>query len=75
MPSVRADLPSSTVYYTHTDYKVPNKTTEPDGTVFLSGLQHLAIKYCPLSYYRPAASCGHVIREDMPVLRDAGQAI
>lgn len=49
--------------------------TEPDGTLFLSGLQHLAIKYGPLTEYLPAAPCGSVIPEDMDKLRAAGNGI
>lgn len=49
--------------------------TEPDGTVFLSGLQHLAIKYGPLTEYLPAAPCGNIVAEDMPNLVRAGNAI
>lgn len=49
--------------------------TEPDGTLFLSGLQHLAIKYGPLTEYLPAAPCGSVVPEDMDKLRVAGNGI
>ncbi|PWY72280.1 cucumopine synthase [Aspergillus heteromorphus CBS 117.55] len=68
-------VPSEMLIYTHADYKVPDRTLEPDGTVFLSGLQHLAIKYGPLSEYLPAAPCGNVIPEDMENLRLAGNAV
>lgn len=49
--------------------------TEPDGTLFLSGLQHLAIKYGPLTEYLPAAPCGMVIPEDMDKLRAVGKGV
>ncbi|KFX90089.1 hypothetical protein V490_06661 [Pseudogymnoascus sp. VKM F-3557] len=61
--------------YTHAEYKVPNRVTEPDGTVFLSGLQHLAIKYGPLTEYLPAAPCGRVVPADMDKLRAAGNGV
>ncbi|KAE8395214.1 cucumopine synthase [Aspergillus alliaceus] len=51
-------VPAEELIYTHTDHKVPNRVTEPDGTVFLSGLRHLAIKYGPRTEYLPAAPCG-----------------
>ncbi|KAK2752868.1 hypothetical protein FQN54_008021 [Arachnomyces sp. PD_36] len=68
-------VPSEKLIYTPADHKVPNRVTEPDGTVFLSGLQHLAIKYGPLTEYLPAAPCGKVIPEDMERLREAGNRI
>lgn len=61
--------------YTKANYKVPDRMTEPDGTVFLSGLQHLAIKYGPLTEYLPAAPCGRVVPEDMAKLRQAGLGV
>lgn len=51
-----------------------DRTQSPDGTLFLSQLQHLAIKYGPLSEYIPAAPVGRVIDEHLPLLREAGQA-
>ena len=51
-----------------------DRTLSPDGTLFLSQLQHLAIKYGPLSEYIPAAPVGHVVEQDMPLLREAGRA-
>ncbi|KAF2093315.1 cucumopine synthase [Rhizodiscina lignyota] len=68
-------VPTEKLIYTQADFKVPDRTTEPNGTVFLSGLQHLAIKYGPLTEYLPAAPCGYVIPEDMPALCEAGQGI
>jgi hypothetical protein len=50
-----------------------DRTKSADGTLFLSHLQHLAIKYGPLSEYLPAAAVGHVIPEHMPLLREAGR--
>lgn len=51
-----------------------DRTLSPDGTLFLSQLQHLAIKYGPLSEYIPAAPVGRVIPEHLPLLREAGRA-
>ncbi|KAF9886560.1 hypothetical protein FE257_011332 [Aspergillus nanangensis] len=67
--------PVSSRMYTPADYKVPNRVTEPDGTLFLSGLQHLAIKYGPLTEYLLAAPCGSVMLEDMDELRAAGNGV
>jgi hypothetical protein len=52
-----------------------DRTRSPDGTVFLSQLQHLAVKYGVLSEYLPAAAVGQVIPEHMPILKQAGQEI
>jgi hypothetical protein len=52
-----------------------DRTKSPDGTVFLSQLQHMAIKYGPLTEYIPAAVVGRVIPEHVPILRLAGQEI
>ncbi|PYH93095.1 cucumopine synthase [Aspergillus ellipticus CBS 707.79] len=54
---------------------MPDRTTEADGTVFLSGLQHLAIKYGPLSEYLPAAPCGNIIPEDVKKFKIAGSQV
>lgn len=43
--------------------------------MFLSGLQHLAVKYGPLTEYLPAAPCGNVLPKDMDKLRAAGRGI
>jgi len=51
-----------------------DRTKSPDGTLFLSQLQHLAIKYGALSEYIPAAPIGRVIAEHLPLLRAAGKA-
>ncbi len=51
-----------------------DRTKSPDGTVFLSQLRHLAIKYGPLTEYIPAAPVGHVRPEHLPLLREAGRA-
>ncbi|UNI13845.1 hypothetical protein JDV02_000544 [Purpureocillium takamizusanense] len=68
-------VPSERLIYTKADYTVPDRTTEPDGTVFLSGLQHLAIKYGTLSEYLPAAPCGNVVPQDIKKLREVGNSI
>jgi hypothetical protein len=52
-----------------------DRTLCPDGTVFLSQLQHLAVKYGQLSEYIPAAAVGQVIPEHIPILKQAGQEI
>lgn len=52
-----------------------DRTQSPDGTVFLSQLQHLAVKYGHLSEYLPAAAVGQVIPEHIPILKQAGQAM
>ncbi len=58
----------------HAMYK-EDRTKSPDGTVFLSQLQHLAVKYGVLSEYLPAAPVGRVIDEHIPILKQAGQEI
>lgn len=50
-----------------------DRTKSPDGTVFLSQLQHLAVKYGVLSEYLPAAPVGQVIPEHIPILKQVGQ--
>lgn len=52
-----------------------DRTKSPDGTVFLSQLQHLAVKYGRLSEYLPAAAVGQVIPDHIPILKQAGQEI
>jgi hypothetical protein len=52
-----------------------DRTLCPDGTVFLSQLQHLAVKYGHLSEYIPAAVIGQVIPEHISILKQAGQEI
>ncbi|PHH66791.1 hypothetical protein CDD81_5923 [Ophiocordyceps australis] len=68
-------VPSERLIYTVADYVVPDRTTEPEGTVFLSGLQHLGINYGPLTENLPAAPCGSVIPEDMEKLRNVGNCV
>lgn len=65
-------VPSVELLYTEAGHK-EDRTKSADGTLFLSQLQHLAIKYGPLSEYIPAAPVGHVIPEHMPLLREAGR--
>jgi hypothetical protein len=52
-----------------------DRTKCPDGTVFLSQLQHMAVKYGHLTEYIPAAVVGHVIPEHVPILKQAGSEI
>ena len=66
-------VPDVALLYTQAQMK-EDRTKSPDGTLFLSQLQHLAIKYGPLSEYIPAAPVGHVIPEHMDRLREAGRA-
>ncbi|MFC5475655.1 hypothetical protein [Paraherbaspirillum soli] len=65
--------PFPELLYTAAAFK-EDRTKSVDGTLFLSQLQHLAIKYGPLSEYIPAAPVGHVIPEHLPLLREAGRA-
>jgi Cucumopine synthase C-terminal helical bundle domain len=66
-------VPSVELLYTQAERK-EDRTKSPDGTLFLSQLQHLAIKYGPLSEYIPAAPVGSVVPEHIPLLRQAGRA-
>ncbi|HVY45585.1 MAG TPA: hypothetical protein VHB21_06880 [Minicystis sp.] len=50
-----------------------DRTKSPDGTVFLSQLQHLAVKYGALSEYIPAAPVAHVVPEHLPALKRVGE--
>jgi hypothetical protein len=52
-----------------------DRTKSPDGTVFLSQLQHVAVKYGHLSEYLPAAAIGQVVSSDIPTLKLAGQEL
>ncbi|HEX5033627.1 MAG TPA: hypothetical protein VFW62_04035 [bacterium] len=58
---------------TKAQFKVPDRTKSDDGTIFLSQLQHMAIKYGKLSEYLPAAPVGQVIPEHIPILKEAGE--
>ncbi|KAJ5301910.1 hypothetical protein PENANT_c062G11603 [Penicillium antarcticum] len=68
-------VPSEPLLYTNPEHKVPDRTQEPDGTVFLSKFQHLAIKYGRVTEHQPAAPCGNVIPEDLEKLRCVGNEI
>ncbi len=57
------------------DYVVPDRTVCADGTVFLSHLVHLGVKYGPLTEYLPAAPVGEVLAEDLPILKEVGEAM
>jgi hypothetical protein len=57
------------------DYVVPDRTVCVDGTVFLSHLVHLGIKYGDLTEYLPAAPVGQVVAEDLPILKEVGEAL
>ncbi|KAJ5851863.1 uncharacterized protein N7529_011248 [Penicillium soppii] len=68
-------VPSESLLYTNPEYKIPDRTLEPDGTVFLSKFQHLAIKYGRVTEHQPAAPCGNVIPEDLEKLRWLGNEV
>ncbi|WP_218003400.1 hypothetical protein [Nocardia concava] len=55
--------------------KIADRRDAPDGTVFLSALQHLGIKYGTLTEPMPAAPVGRIRDEDVAVLLEAGQAV
>jgi hypothetical protein len=67
-------VPSWRLVWEQAMYK-EDRTKSPDGTVFLSQLQHLAVKYGVLSEYIPAAPVGQVIAEHIPILKQAGLEI
>ncbi|MBB5083697.1 cucumopine synthase-related protein [Nonomuraea endophytica] len=52
-----------------------DRRTVPDGTVFCSRLQHLGIKYGPLTEPMPATPIGQVVPDDVDSLMEAGRAI
>lgn len=66
-------VPRPELVYLEAEHK-EDRTQSPDGTIFLSQLQHLAVKYGPLTEYLPAAPVGRVIPEHIEALRKAGQA-
>ncbi|WP_134662553.1 MULTISPECIES: hypothetical protein [unclassified Amycolatopsis] len=65
--------PIRELIFTQAD-RTEDRTLSPDGTVFLSQLQHLAVKYGPLSEYLPAAPVGRVMSSDLGRLKKAGEA-
>lgn len=66
-------VPIPELLYTVAEFK-EDRTKSPDGTLFLSQLQHLAIKYGTLSEYIPAAPIGYVRDADIPLLKEVGRA-
>ncbi|OGE56182.1 hypothetical protein PENARI_c003G03345 [Penicillium arizonense] len=68
-------VPAEPLLYTAPEHKIPDRTQEPDGTVFLSKFQHLAIKYGRVTEHHPAAPCGNVIPEDLEKLRWLGNKV
>jgi hypothetical protein len=66
-------VPIPELLYTAADFK-EDRTRSADGTLFLSQLQHLAIKYGVLSEYIPAAPIGYVRDADLPLLKEVGRA-
>ncbi|KAF5855941.1 hypothetical protein ETB97_008165 [Aspergillus alliaceus] len=67
-------LPEALIY-SNPQYNVPGRADEPNGTVFLSKLQHLAIKYDPVTESHPAARCANIIPEDLEKLRWVGHEL
>ncbi|WP_242613916.1 hypothetical protein [Actinomadura roseirufa] len=55
-------------------YRVDRRTV-PDGTVFASRLQHLGLKYGPLTEPMTATPIGQVADADIDALTDAGRAV
>ncbi|WP_338491403.1 hypothetical protein [Streptomyces sp. SJL17-4] len=55
--------------------RIPDRRDAPDGTVFLSALQHLGIKYGTLTEPMPASPVGRIRQEDVPGLLEAGKAV
>jgi hypothetical protein len=55
--------------------KISNRANEPNGTVFLSGFQHLVIKHDPLTEYLPAVPCGNAIPDDIQKLQRLGKEV
>lgn len=66
-------VPIPELLYTAAEFK-EDRTQSADGTLFLSQLQHLAIKYGVLSEYIPAAPIGYVCEADLPLLKEVGRA-
>ncbi|MFE9397032.1 hypothetical protein [Streptomyces flavidovirens] len=67
--------PIHELVHMHPSHRIADRREAPDGTVFLSGLQHLGIKYGELTEPMPAAPVGQIRSEDIPALLKAGQAI
>lgn len=65
--------PIAELVWTHAQTK-EDRTKSPYGTVFLSQLQHMAVKYGELSEYLLAAAVGQVIPDHIPILKEAGHA-
>ncbi|KAB8067044.1 hypothetical protein BDV29DRAFT_196730 [Aspergillus leporis] len=68
-------VPSESLIYADPQFKCPDRAKEPDGTVFLSKFQHLAIKYGQVTEHHPAAPCGNAIPEDLEKLRWLGKVV
>ncbi|WP_329384275.1 hypothetical protein OG625_22985 [Streptomyces sp. NBC_01351] len=67
--------PIHELLYTHPAHRIADRREAPNGTVFLSGLQHLGIKYGELTEPMPAAPIGRIREEDLPALNEAGRAV
>lgn len=65
--------PIPELVYTTAQFKVADRTTCPDGTMFLSSLRHMAIKYGSLTENLPAAPVGHVRPDHIAQFREAGR--
>jgi Cucumopine synthase C-terminal helical bundle domain len=66
--------PIAKLVYSHPTTR-EDRTKSPYGTVFLSHLQHLAVKYGELTEYLSAAAVGRVIPAHIATLKQAGQEI
>jgi hypothetical protein len=64
--------PIRELVYTSARVKEDRRQSQ-DGTVFLSHLQHLAVKYGPLTEPISAAAVAYVIPEHIPLLQEAGR--
>ena len=66
--------PVHDLLHLHGTHRVDRRTV-PDGTVFCSRLQHLGIKYGPLTEPMAATPIGRVVPGDLDALAEAGHAV
>ncbi|MGP4102949.1 cucumopine synthase-related protein [Nonomuraea sp. KM90] len=67
--------PAPELLHAPATYRVDDRRDAPDGTIFCSRLQHLGIKYGPLSEPMPATPIGRVLPQDLAALAEAGRAV
>jgi len=67
-------VPIHSVLHLPAAYRVDRRTV-PDGTLFCSRLQHLGIKYGPLTEPMSATPIGQIAPDDLDTLADAGRAV